>query len=410
MRAVRHQFRRSSAPTSGARSACADSTGNAASGPAPPSSRPLPTCPPRLRLAPRAGARPPRRPRASPGSRLATATSSGAPDATVARRRRSPSFNVIAAVGRNRAGQGGMIEPLTEWLLAASPTKNQAAYEHFLGLLPGRPQVVTTDSDNAIGGAVATALPRQDAAPPEHAWASGTLAARCAADCSVRARRARPARGGARLKSSRPTGCASHPRPPPDRRRGHRRGRVLRTLTSTWSRTITPIGASGLRSACGGIATPRPTASAASPRRRSELSRSTASSPAGTTALGSMYYPSYFDGGYAIHGDPYVPRTPVSDGCIRTRCRLLSASTRANPWERRSSSSADRRPRRYSLSAPGRRMTSRCSMMARATSARRRLRLRADRWMRAKASASEIARPSMSSPLARSTSLRSSSA
>ena len=98
----------------------------------------------------------------------------------------------------------------------------------LLGLLPGRPQVVITDSDNAIGGAVATALPRQDAAPPEHAWASGTLAARCAADCSVRARRARPARGGARLKSSRPTGCASHPRPPPDRRRGHRRGRVLR--------------------------------------------------------------------------------------------------------------------------------------------------------------------------------------
>ena len=32
MRAVRHQFRRSSAPTSGARSACADSTGNTAKG------------------------------------------------------------------------------------------------------------------------------------------------------------------------------------------------------------------------------------------------------------------------------------------------------------------------------------------------------------------------------------------
>jgi hypothetical protein len=47
-----------------------------------------------------------------------TATSSGAPDATVARRRRSPAFKVIAAVGRNRAGQGGTIEPLTEWLLA----------------------------------------------------------------------------------------------------------------------------------------------------------------------------------------------------------------------------------------------------------------------------------------------------
>jgi hypothetical protein len=40
--------------------------------------------------------------------------------------------------------------------VAAAPTKNQAAYEHSLGLLPGRPQVVITDSDNAIGGAVAT--------------------------------------------------------------------------------------------------------------------------------------------------------------------------------------------------------------------------------------------------------------
>jgi hypothetical protein len=218
--------------------------------------RPLPTCPPRLRFAPRAGPRPPRRPRASPGSRLATATSSGAPDATVARPRRSPSFNVIAAAGRIRAGQGGMIEPRTEWLLVASPTENQVAYEDFLGLPPGRPQVVTTDSDNAIGGAVATALPRQDAAPPEHASASGTLAARCAADCPVRARRTRPARGGARIESSRPTGCAPHPRPPPDRRRGHRRGRVPSALTSTWSRTITPIGASWLRCAC---ASPRST-------------------------------------------------------------------------------------------------------------------------------------------------------
>ena len=33
--------------------------------------------------------------------------------------------------------------------------------------------------------------------------------------------------------------------------------------------------------------------------------------------LGSMFYPSYFDGGYAIHGDTYVPRVPVSHGCIR---------------------------------------------------------------------------------------------
>jgi lipoprotein-anchoring transpeptidase ErfK/SrfK len=33
--------------------------------------------------------------------------------------------------------------------------------------------------------------------------------------------------------------------------------------------------------------------------------------------LGSMYYPSYFDAGYAIHGDTYVPPNPVSHGCIR---------------------------------------------------------------------------------------------
>jgi hypothetical protein len=202
MRAVTHQSRRSSAPTSGARSACAGSTGSAASGPAPPSARPLPTCPPRLRLAPRAGPRPPRRPRASPGSRLATATSSGAPDATVARRRRSPSFTVIAAVGRNRAGQGGTIEPLTEWLLAASPTKNQAAYEHFLGLLPGRPQVVITDSDNAIGGAVPPRCRARPAAPPSTPGrvAPWPLAARPTARC---ARGGRGRRGEGRESSPR---------------------------------------------------------------------------------------------------------------------------------------------------------------------------------------------------------------
>ena len=33
--------------------------------------------------------------------------------------------------------------------------------------------------------------------------------------------------------------------------------------------------------------------------------------------LGAMYYPSYFTGGYAIHGSPSVPARPVSHGCIR---------------------------------------------------------------------------------------------
>ena len=33
--------------------------------------------------------------------------------------------------------------------------------------------------------------------------------------------------------------------------------------------------------------------------------------------LGAMYYPSYFTGGYAIHGSPSVPASPVSHGCVR---------------------------------------------------------------------------------------------
>lgn len=60
----------------------------------------------------------------------------------------------------------------------------------------------------------------------------------------------------------------------------------------------------------GGIAARRPRASAASPRRRKLPGWH-------RSYLGSMYHPSYFDGGYAIHGDPYVSRTPVGRGCIR---------------------------------------------------------------------------------------------
>ncbi len=33
--------------------------------------------------------------------------------------------------------------------------------------------------------------------------------------------------------------------------------------------------------------------------------------------LGLLYYPSYFSGGVAIHGNPSVPTTPQSHGCIR---------------------------------------------------------------------------------------------
>ena len=36
-----------------------------------------------------------------------------------------------------------------------------------------------------------------------------------------------------------------------------------------------------------------------------------------TSPLGQLYYPSYFSGGVAIHGNPSVPSTPESHGCIR---------------------------------------------------------------------------------------------
>jgi hypothetical protein len=49
-----------------------------------------------------------------------------------------------------------MIEPLTEWLWRPRPPRIRLHTSTLLGLLPGRPQVVITDSDNAIGGAVAT--------------------------------------------------------------------------------------------------------------------------------------------------------------------------------------------------------------------------------------------------------------
>jgi lipoprotein-anchoring transpeptidase ErfK/SrfK len=33
--------------------------------------------------------------------------------------------------------------------------------------------------------------------------------------------------------------------------------------------------------------------------------------------LGALYYPSYFSGGYAIHGSTSVPPYPASHGCVR---------------------------------------------------------------------------------------------
>ena len=34
-------------------------------------------------------------------------------------------------------------------------------------------------------------------------------------------------------------------------------------------------------------------------------------------ALGELWRPKYFDGGFALHGDSYVPPFPVSHGCVR---------------------------------------------------------------------------------------------
>jgi hypothetical protein len=35
------------------------------------------------------------------------------------------------------------------------------------------------------------------------------------------------------------------------------------------------------------------------------------------SSLGLLFRPRYFTGGYAIHGDSYVPPNPVSHGCVR---------------------------------------------------------------------------------------------
>lgn len=34
-------------------------------------------------------------------------------------------------------------------------------------------------------------------------------------------------------------------------------------------------------------------------------------------SLGTLYYPSYFNGGIAIHGSPSIPTYPASHGCVR---------------------------------------------------------------------------------------------
>jgi peptidoglycan/xylan/chitin deacetylase (PgdA/CDA1 family)/peptidoglycan hydrolase-like protein with peptidoglycan-binding domain len=47
--------------------------------------------------------------------------------------------------------------------------------------------------------------------------------------------------------------------------------------------------------------------------------------------LGRLWYPSYFVGGYAIHGSPNVPVYPASHGCVRIPMWLTKGFDRRNP-------------------------------------------------------------------------------
>src|SRR5438046_9953487 len=47
--------------------------------------------------------------------------------------------------------------------------------------------------------------------------------------------------------------------------------------------------------------------------------------------LGLLYYPNYFSDGLAIHGNPSVPQTPRSHGCIRIPMSAATAISRLLP-------------------------------------------------------------------------------
>lgn len=47
--------------------------------------------------------------------------------------------------------------------------------------------------------------------------------------------------------------------------------------------------------------------------------------------LGLLYYPNYFSDGIAIHGNPSVPNTPESHGCVRIPMSEAIAMSRALP-------------------------------------------------------------------------------
>ena len=48
------------------------------------------------------------------------------------------------------------------------------------------------------------------------------------------------------------------------------------------------------------------------------------------SALGELWRPKYFDGGFAVHGDSYVPASPVSHGCARVSNEAINWIWAAN--------------------------------------------------------------------------------
>jgi len=63
--------------------------------------------------------------------------------------RKKQVFSVLAAWGYPAGAKRGRL-----WALAASPSDDAAAWNGFLGRLPGRPKLVVYDSDKAIHSAV----------------------------------------------------------------------------------------------------------------------------------------------------------------------------------------------------------------------------------------------------------------
>jgi lipoprotein-anchoring transpeptidase ErfK/SrfK len=48
--------------------------------------------------------------------------------------------------------------------------------------------------------------------------------------------------------------------------------------------------------------------------------------------LGTLFYPMYFTGGYAIHGNPSVPPYPASHGCVRVPMWVAFHLWETNPY------------------------------------------------------------------------------